>query len=30
MNTSTVEYQRTLEAKRKKAVSDDPLSGGKR
>jgi hypothetical protein len=29
MNTSTVEYQRTLEAKRKKAVSDDPLSGGK-
>jgi anti-sigma factor RsiW len=29
MNTSTVEYQRTLEAKRKKAVSDDPPSGGK-
>jgi anti-sigma factor RsiW len=29
MNESNVAYQRTLEAKRKKAVSDDPLSGSK-
>ena len=27
MNESNVAYQRTLEAKRKKAVSDDPLNG---
>ena len=29
MNASTVAYQQTLEAKRKKAVMDDPLSGVK-
>jgi TolA-binding protein len=29
MNESNVAYQRSLEAKRKKAISDDPLSGGK-
>jgi hypothetical protein len=29
MNASTVAYQQTLEAKRKRKVSDDPLSGVK-
>ena len=29
MNESNVAYQRTLEAKRKKSASDDPLSGSK-
>jgi hypothetical protein len=29
MNASTVAYQQTLEAKRKRRISDDPLSGVK-